>query len=46
MLLGTAAQNNAYQRMEKKHMFELFHNKQTEIVAYIVCAITFIPIER
>ncbi len=32
--------------MLKKHMFELFHNKQTEIVAYIVCAIILIYIEH
>ncbi len=43
MLLDTAAQNNAYQRTEKTYvLFELFHSKLIKIVAYIVCAITFI----
>ncbi len=39
MFWGTAAQNNAYQRTENTCMIELFHNKQTEIVAYIVSTI-------
>lgn len=37
MFLGMAAQNNA-----KTYMFELFNNILFEIVAYIICAITFI----
>ncbi len=46
MLLGTAAQNNAYQRTEKSMHVWVIRNKQIEIVACIVCAIKVIPIER